>query len=155
MRSYTAVYGARGQNPNFLTEDHWPEPNQSLGWVRDKLEAEQHVLAFAKRYPSMGVSILRFATILGSGLHTFYGRILAKRVGPGLLCYDPLVQFLHPEDALAALEAALAKGPCGIVNVVPRDTLSLLTALHLSEKVTVAVPHPVAYALADLAWNSG
>ncbi len=155
MRSYTAVYGARGQNPNFLTEDRRPDPNPSLGWVRDKLEAEQHALAFAKRYPSMGVTILRFATILGSGLHTFYSRILAKRVVPVVFGYDPLVQLLHPEDALAALEAALAKGPCGIVNVVPRDALSLLTALHLAEKVTVAVPHPVAYALADLAWNSG
>lgn len=155
VRSFTAVYGARGQNPNFLTEDRRPEPDPSLGWVRDKLEAEQHALAFAKRYPTMGVTILRFATLLGSGLHTFYSRILAKRVVPVVFGYDPLIQFLHPEDAIAAVEAALAKGPCGIVNVVPRDALSLRTALHLAEKVTVPVPHPAAYALADLAWNSG
>ena len=155
VRSFTAVYGARGQNPNFLTEDRRPEPNSSLAWVRDKLEAEQHALAFAKRYPSLGVTILRFATILGSGLHTFYSRVLAKRVVPVVLGYDPLVQLLHPEDALAAVEAALAKGPSGIVNVVPRDALSLRTMLHLAEKVTVPVPHPAAYALADLAWNAG
>ena len=51
MRSFTAVYGARGQNPNFLTEDQPLQPNPALAWVRDKLEAEQHAAAFARRYP--------------------------------------------------------------------------------------------------------
>jgi len=155
MRSFTALYGARGQNPNFLTEDRRPDWSPSLAWARDKLEAEQHALSFARRYPSMGVTILRFATLLGAGVHTFYSRILAKRVVPVVFGYDPLVQFLHPEDAIDAVEAALAKGPSGMVNVVPRDAISLLTALHLAEKVTVAVPHAVAYALAELSWASG
>jgi len=155
MRSFTAVYGARGQNPNFLTEDRRPEPNPSLGWVRDKLEAEEHALSFARRYPAMGLTILRFAPLLGAGIHTFYSRIFAKRVVPVVFGYDPLVQFLHPDDALDAVDAALANGPNGVVNVVPSDTISLLTALHLAEKLTVAVPHPLAYALSELLWSSG
>jgi UDP-glucose 4-epimerase len=76
-------------------------------------------------------------------------------VVPVVLGYDPLVQLLHPEDALRAVDAALAKGPCGIVNVTPRRTISLLTALHLSDKLTVAVPHVVAYPVAELWWGSG
>jgi len=155
MRSFTAVYGARGQNPNFLSEDQRPAPNSSLGWVRDKLEAEQHALSFAKRYPAMGLTILRFAPLLGAGVHTFYSRIFAKRVVPVVFGYDPLVQLLHPDDALDAVNAALAKGPSGLVNVVPSDTISVLNALHLAEKLTVAVPHPLAYALSDLMWASG
>jgi UDP-glucose 4-epimerase len=155
MRSFTAVYGARGQNPNFLSEDRRPDPNPSLAWVRDKLEAEQHALSFAKRYPAMGLTILRFAPLLGAGVHTFYSRIFAKRVVPIVFGYDPLVQLLHPDDALDAVDAALANGPSGIVNVVPSDTISMLNALHLAEKLTVAVPHPLAYALSDLLWASG
>ena len=155
VRSFTAVYGARGGNPNFLSEDHRPEPNPSLHWVRDKLEAEQHALSFAKRYPAMGLTILRFAPLLGAGVHTFYSRIFAKRVVPVVFGYDPLVQLLHPDDALDAVDAALAHGPSGIVNVVPADTISVLNALHLAEKLTVAVPHPLAYALSDLLWASG
>src|SRR4029453_12186275 len=50
---------------------------------------------------------------------------------------------------------SLRHGPSGIVNVVPRDALSLLTALHVAEKVTVPVPHPVAYAASDLLWGAG
>ncbi len=155
MRSFTAVYGARGQNPNFLTEERRPDANVSLGWVRDKLEAEEHVFFFSRRYPSLGVTILRFATLMGPGIHTYYTRIFSKRVVPVVLGYDPLLQLLHPEDAVEATAKALAKGPSGIVNVVPRDTIPLLTALHLADKLTVAVPHPVAYPLAEVWWGSG
>jgi UDP-glucose 4-epimerase len=155
VRSFTAVYGAQGQSPNFLREDHRPDHRSRLAWVRDKVEAEEHAFSFSRRYPSLGVTVLRFATLLGPGVHTFYTRIFSKRVVPVVLGYDPLIQFLHPDDALDALEAALAKGPCGVVNVVPKTTTTLLTALHLSDKLTVAVPHLVAYPLADLWWASG
>ena len=56
LRSFTAVYGARGQNPNFLTEDLPLQPSPGLAWVRDKLEAEQHAASFARRYPQMAVT---------------------------------------------------------------------------------------------------
>jgi UDP-glucose 4-epimerase len=155
MRSFTAVYGARGQNPSFLTEDRRPQPNPDFAWAVDKLEAEEHLQAYARRYPGLGVTILRFAPLLGPGVNTFYTRLFSKRVVSVVLGYDPLLQLLDPDDALAAVDLAVARGPCGVVNVVPRTTLSLLTALHLAEKVTVPVPHSLAYALADLGWSLG
>jgi UDP-glucose 4-epimerase len=155
IRSFTAVYGARGRNPNFLTEEHQPDRGSRLAWVRDKVEAEEHAFSFSKRYPSLGVSVMRFATLFGAGVHTFYTRVFSKRVVPVLLGFDPLIQLLHPDDALDAVDATLKKGPCGVVNVVPRDTLTLLTALHLSDKLTVPVPHVVAYPTADVWWGTG
>jgi UDP-glucose 4-epimerase len=155
LRSFTAVYGARGHNPNFLTEERRPDSQARLSWVRDKAEAEDHAFSFSRRYPDLGVTVLRFATLLGPGVHTFYTRIFSKRVVPVVLGYDPLMQFLHPDDALEAVDAALAKGPSGVVNVVPNATISLLTALHLSDKLTVAVPHVAAYPLSELWWGSG
>jgi UDP-glucose 4-epimerase len=155
LRSYTAVYGARGQNPNFLTEERRPDTGARLAWVRDKLEAEEHAFSFARRYPGLGVSVLRFATLIGPGVHTFYTRIFSKRVVPVVLGYDPLVQLLHPDDALDAVVAALEHGPAGVVNVVPSSTITLLTALHLADKLTIAVPHVVAYPVAEMWWGSG
>jgi len=155
VRSFTAVYGARGQNPGLLTEERRPDAEARLAWVRDKLEAEQHAFSFSRRYPGLGVTVLRFATLLGPGVHTHYTRILSKRLVPVVLGYDPLVQLLHPDDALAAAGLALEAEPLGVVNVVPRSALTLLTALHLADKVTLPVPHPAAYPLADLAWSAG
>ncbi len=155
LRSFTAVYGAGGQNPNFVTEDRRPDGHARLAWVRDKVEAEEHAFSFSRRYPTLGVTVLRFAVLLGPGVHTFYTRVFSKRVVPVVLGYDPLVQLLHPDDALDATLRALDKGPSGVVNVVPRSTLPLLTMLHLADKLTVAVPHVAAYPLAEMWWAAG
>jgi UDP-glucose 4-epimerase len=155
VRSFTAVYGAHGQNPNFLSEEHRPRAEQKLYWVRDKLEAEQHALSYAKRYPRMTVTLLRFAPLLGPGVHSFYARYFERRVVSLLLGYDPLVQLLHPDDALLALDAALRARRPGIFNVVPRDAISLRTAVHLADKVVLSLPHSLAYAAAELAWAAG
>ena len=154
MRSFTAVYGARGQNPNFIREDHKLQP-PALGWARDKVEAEQHAASFAKRYPALKVTVLRLAPLLGPGVHNFYTRILDHRVVPVLMGFDPHFQLLHPEDALLAFEAALAGSPGGAFNIVPRGSVSLATALHLAEKIPVPVPHPLGYAATDLLWATG
>jgi UDP-glucose 4-epimerase len=155
LRSFTTVYGARGDNPNFLTEEHRLQPSPALSWVRDKLEAEQHAAAFARRYPGMSVTVLRFAPLVGPGVHTFYTRIFDHRVVPLLMGYDPLVQLLHPDDAVAAFMAAIDQAPGGAYNVVPSRPIPLLTAYHLAAKIPVFVPHPLAYAGADLLWAAG
>jgi UDP-glucose 4-epimerase len=157
LRSYTAVYGARGQNPNFLTESSPLRPSMSLPWARDKYEADQHVQSFETRYPGIAFVRLRFAPLLGPGVHTFYTSVFDRQVVPVPLGYDPLLQLLHPEDALDALvRAVLREGvPSGPLNITPRATVTLLTALHLSEKVPLPVPHAAAGMACDLLWSAG
>jgi UDP-glucose 4-epimerase len=69
--------------------------------------------------------------------------------------YDPLVQMLHPDDALAGMLAALDRRAEGAFNIVPSRPIPLLAALHLAGKVPVPVPHPVAYPAVDLLWSAG
>jgi UDP-glucose 4-epimerase len=155
MRGYTAVYGADGRNPAYLTEDHPLQPNASLAWARDKREAEGHAASFARRYPAMKIAVLRLAPLFGPGVRTFYTRVFDRRLVPVPMGFDPLVQLLHPDDALDALRLALEREASGAFNVVPSRPLPLLAALHAAAKVAVAVPHPVAYAAADLLWAAG
>jgi UDP-glucose 4-epimerase len=154
MRSFTFLYGARGQNPSLLTES---QPVQAEGpwWVRDKVEAEQHATDYARRYPKLVVTLLRLAPVLGANVDNFYSRLLAKPVVPVVFGYDPLIQLLHPEDAASAFVAALLARPAGPVNVVPRDAVSLKALLHLAGRLTVPVIHPLAHAAADLLWSAG
>jgi UDP-glucose 4-epimerase len=155
VRSFTAVYGALGRNPSFLTEDLPLQANSALPWVRDKLEAEGHAASFARRYPDMVVTVLRLAALFGPGVGTFYTRVFDKRVVPTVMGYDPLVQLLHPDDALEAMVAALGRRAGGAFNVVPRSSIPLAAALHLASKVPVPVPHPVAYAASEALWSAG
>ncbi len=155
MRSFTAVYGARGQNPNFLVESRALPAGAALPWLADKLEAEQHAAQFARRYPALEVCVPRLAPLFGPGVRTFYTRIFDHRVVPVVMGYDPLVQLLHPEDALDALELALERPARGPLNIVPRAAIPLRAALHLAGKLPVPVAHPLAYAGADALWSTG
>jgi len=155
LRSFTAVYGAHGRNPAYLTEDRPLQPNLSLGWARDKLEGEQHAASFARRYPAMKIAVLRFATLFGPGVRTFYTSIFDHRMVPVLMGYDPLIQLLHPDDGLGAFLAAVELRAEGAFNVVPSRPIPLLAALHLAGKVPLPVPHPIAYPAADLLWAAG
>ena len=155
LRSFTAVYGAHGRNPAYLTEDRPLQPNLSLAWARDKLESEQHAASFARRYPAMKITVLRFAPLFGPAVRNFYTKIFDHRLVPVLMGYDPLVQLLHPDDALAAFLAVLDRPAGGAFNVVPTRPIPLLSALHLAAKVPMPVPHPVAYPASDLLWAAG
>ena len=54
LRSFTAVYGARGQNPSFLTEDKRPRRRtRGSAGCATRLEAEEHASSFARRYPGL------------------------------------------------------------------------------------------------------
>ena len=155
LRSFTAVYGALGRHPAYLTEEHGLAADARLGWVRDKVEAEQHAASFARRYPSMKVTVLRFAPLFGPGVRTFYTALFDRRLVPVLMGFDPLVQLLHPSDALGALAAAIDRPVAGAFNIVPLRPIPLLAALHLAGRIPVPVPHPIAYAAVDLLWAAG
>ena len=155
MRSFTFVYGARGQNPALIREDTPLPPRAPLHWLRDKVEAEEHAASFARRFPEMAVRVLRFAPLLGPNVRTFYSRIFDRRLVPTLLGYDPLLQLLHPDDAEEALLLAVFSAARGVFNITPRGVLSLATGVHLSGKVPAPVPHLAAYWAVDALYAAG
>lgn len=150
--SQTILYGASPANPNFLTEDHPLRGRSDSRFLRDKIEAEQVVARFAQRVPATIVTVLRLAPILGPTVHNYLTRYLGRRVVPTLLGFDPLVQFLHEVDALAAFKLAIARDAPGVFNIVGDGVLPLSTVLRLANRVALPVAHPAAYALARALW---
>lgn len=155
MRSFTFVYGARAENPALVRESAHLPARAPLGWLRDKVEAEEHAASFAKRYPEMAVRVLRFAPLLGPYVRTFYTRIFDRRLVPTLMGYDPLLQLLHPDDAEEALVRATFSNARGAFNITPRGVLPLSTGIHLSGKVPAPVPHLAAYLAVDALYGTG
>lgn len=155
MRSFTFVYGARGQNPALIREETPLPSRAALGWLRDKVEAEEHAALFAKRYPEMAVRVLRFAPLLGPYVRNFYTRIFDRRLVPTLMGYDPLLQLLHPGDAEEALVRATFSQARGAFNITPRGVVPLATSIHLSGKVPAPVPHLAAYFAVDALYAAG
>lgn len=154
--STTMVYGARGDNPAFLSEDHPMRADVSDHFVRDYVEAERHCRDFARRHPESKVAVLRFAPLLAPERRDYRIRYLEGPVALTMLGYDPLLQWLHPDDASEALLRTIdAPDAHGVFNVAPDGALPLSSTLLLFGTVSVPLPHGLAYAAAEAAWIAG
>ncbi|MBL8682175.1 MAG: NAD-dependent epimerase/dehydratase family protein [Myxococcales bacterium] len=150
--SQTILYGARPSNPNFLTESHKLEGNRDSRFLVDKIEAEAVVQRFAKQMPQTVVSVLRMAPILGPTVRNYLSRYLGRRLVPTLMGYDPLMQFLHEVDALAALKLATMRDVPGVFNIVGDGVLPLSKVIELAGRTAWPVPAPIARPAASVLW---
>jgi len=148
----TMSYGAHPSNPNFLTEEHPLRAKTSDRWLRDRVEVEHEVKKFSGRHPETIVTVLRPCWLMGPTVNNFVTRFFSRAVVPTLLGYDPLLQFVHEDDALDALHAAVAQDFPGIYNIVGSGVLPLSTLLKLAGKAHLPFLHPVAYPLAETLW---
>lgn len=152
LSSTTDVYGAHPTNPNFLTEKHPARGGAKSRFIRDKIDAENQVLKFGARRPNTVVTILRPCTVLGPHIHNFKTRVAQRPVAFTLMGYDPLMQFVHEDDLLAAFKTVLDDDHPGIFNIVGHGVLPLSKVLQLTGTVAVAVPSSIMYPLTRLMW---
>ncbi len=150
--STTLLYGARPTNPNFLSERHPLRARQDEPFFADKISAEQEATRFAARERGTVVTILRTASILGPTVNNYLTRYLAQKVVPTMMGFDPLLQFLHEVDAIAAFKRAIDRDVAGTFNIVAEGVLPLSTVVKLSGRLGVPIPHPVARPLLQALW---
>lgn len=152
LRSQTALYGAHASNPNFLTENHPVRGLPGTPFLADKIEAEKETRKFAQSAPECCVTILRFAPVLGPTVNSFLTRWLSRRFVPTVLGFDPLLQFVHEMDALAALKLAIARDVPGTFNVVGEGVLPVSTIVKLAGRMSLPLPWRLLQQLTALGW---
>jgi UDP-glucose 4-epimerase len=136
--SDTFVYGALPGNPNFIAEN---APLRGIGpqFVRTRVDVEKQVLEFATDYPECGVCTLRFAPILGPTSDNVRARYFTVGLVPKVMGYDPLLQFIHEDDALRAALLAASTRARGVFNVVGKGVIPLSTGIHMAGKMPLPV----------------
>ena len=152
MWSQTVLYGAMPSNPNFLTEKHALRAPITEPFFADKIEAEAEVSRFAQKVPGAIVTVLRTAPILGPTIHNYVTRYLSRKVVPTMMGFDPLVQFVHEIDAIAAFKLAIDRDHAGVFNIVADGVLPLSTVIKLAGRLAMPVPHPIAQTIGAALW---
>ncbi len=156
--SHTWLYGARPSNPNFLSEDHPLRAPAGEPFFADKIEAEEQVRKLENPGPggdgAARVTILRGATILGPTVRNAFTQYLSRKLVPTMMGFDPLVQFLHEADAVAALHLAVMDDAAGTFNIVSEGVLPLSTAIRLVGRTALPIPPPMAGTIVGLGWVS-
>lgn len=152
--SQTLLYGAHPTNPNFLTERHPLRANIEEPYFADKIAAEKAVSAFGAKAKETVVTILRTAPIVGPTVRNVITRYLSQRATLTLLGFDPLWQFVHEVDAIAAFKLAVDRDVPGVFNIVGEGVLPLSTILRLASRTTVPIAHPFAGPLVGALWGA-
>jgi UDP-glucose 4-epimerase len=140
VRSFTWLYGARATNPAFLSEKHMLRARGTDPFFQDKLAVEEQLLRF--RQPGLGrvVTVLRTAPIIGPSVDNFVTRYLRLSRVPTVLGFDPLWQFLHEADAVAALKLAVDRDVPGVFNLASEGVLPLSMAVRLLGRSRLPLP---------------
>ncbi|HYO97840.1 MAG TPA: NAD-dependent epimerase/dehydratase family protein [Polyangiaceae bacterium] len=152
MWSQTLLYGAHPSNPNFLSERHSLRARRSEPFFLDKIDAEQEVLRFGKPGQGLIATVLRTAPILGPNVDSFLTRYLGRRLVPTVLGFDPLWQFVHEADAVAAFRLAVVRDAPGVFNITGDGVLPLHTVIRLVGRTSVPVPRTMARAVTSALW---
>ena len=123
VKTSTLVYGSSYTDPYWFREETPRGRAASTPVERSLLEIGMLLRDFADDNPSVAVSELRFANVLGSDLSTVFSRMLRMPAVPEVFGFDPRLQFVHEDDVTAALAFAARHEVPGVFNVAgPRTT---------------------------------
>ena len=151
--SSTSVYGAHPDNPDFLTEDHPVRPIPGFLYSEDKLESESRLAEFARRNPSVTVTILRGCPVLGPNSDNFISNAFRKPLLPSITGADPDMQFLHEDDLVNILAACLERRPPGTYNVAGEGTVKWSEMAATMETRILTLPYFAWAGLTSIAWR--
>ena len=87
--------------------------------------------------------MLRYQPAIGRGLDTQVTRYLSLPAVPTYLGFDPRIQFVHSEDGLGALSAAVRRPVRGAVNVASPGTIGLTRMIRLARRPQLPIPGPL------------
>jgi UDP-glucose 4-epimerase len=140
LKSSGLVYGANKADPYFFREDMTRTGPARTNVERSLLEVEAFVRDFADDNPHVGVTLLRFANVLGGDLDTPFAVALRKPVVPEIFGFDPRVQFVHADDVVEALSYATVNDVPGVYNVAGDGNLPWSEVCAIVNKRRIALP---------------
>ncbi len=143
VRGSAAIYGSEPAGPSFFSEEMARSVPLRSSFQRDIGELEAYFENFADRHRDLLCCMLRYQPEIGPELRTPLSRYLSLPVVPTQLGFDPRLQLLHSEDAIAALHRASLNPIRGAVNVAPSGSISLSRAIRIAGGVQLPVPHPL------------
>jgi UDP-glucose 4-epimerase len=143
LLSSANVYGPRPDNAQFLNEDAPLLAAGAFSDMRDLVELDMLVQSFFWKYPEIETVILRPTHILGT-VHNAPSNYLRLKVAPTLLGFDPMLQTVHQDDVVRAIQLSLRPGIRGIFNMAGPQALRLSAILSKLERPTVPIPYTLA-----------
>lgn len=151
LSSYS-VYGPRPDNPQFLPEEAPLLGASSFSSIRDQIEVDMVAQSFFWKRPQTQTVILRPVNILGS-VRNAPSNYLRLNVVPTLMGYDPMVQVIHQNDVVRAIDLALEPDVKGVYNLAGPAPATVSHIIDLAGRSRMPVPHFALRAVLSRMWK--
>ena len=146
------VYGPDPSNNQFLQEDAPLMGGQDFGMIRDLIALDMFCNTFFWRHPEIETVILRPVHIVGR-VNNAASRFLRLERPITIMGFDPMVQVIHAEDVVTAIERALTPGIRGVYNVAGPSPVPLSLLLEKLGRQPVKMPESVVRRLLEAGWS--
>jgi UDP-glucose 4-epimerase len=138
-RSFGEVYAQHHVTTSLIDEDSPLDLDPTAPqWLRDRVEAD--LVVMAAHHGALRVAVLRCAEILAASTDSQLWDYLASRVCLRPAGFDPMINVLSLDDAVAGLSAAARTTATGAFNIPGADTLPLSRAIVESNRAQLPVP---------------
>lgn len=145
LTSSVLAYGAHPDNEVPLHEDSELRATPGLASAEHVVEVERWLAGWRAQHPQVSVAVLRFALLAGPDLDTALTRAFEAPRLPAVRGHRPPLQFLHPDDAVAAIVHAVAAEVDGAYNVCADGWLSYDEVAAVVGRRSLEVPEELAY----------
>ncbi|HKQ68662.1 MAG TPA: NAD-dependent epimerase/dehydratase family protein [Polyangiaceae bacterium] len=152
LLSSANVYGPRPENAQFLTEDAPLLGGAAFSEIRDLVEIDMLAQSFFWKRPETETVILRPVHIVGT-VRNAPSNYLRLPVVPTLLGFDPMMQLIHEDDVVRAIELSLQPGMRGIFNVAGPPPVPLSHVIKAAGRPSLPIPHPLARSMLSPLWR--
>jgi UDP-glucose 4-epimerase len=139
-------YGAVADAALYRGEDEPPMALESFPELADLVAADLFAASALWRFPERTTAVLRLVYTLGPSLHGTLAAFLAGPRVPMIIGFDPLFQFMHEADAVAAIILALERKLRGVYNVAGPQALPLSELIRVTGRAPIRIArvlHPL------------
>lgn len=146
------VYGPDPRNNQFLKEDAPLMGGQKFEAIRGLIALDMFCNASFWRYPEIETVILRPVHIVGR-VNNAPSRYLRLEQPLTLMGFDPMLQLIHAEDVVSAIELSLKPGVRGVFNIAGPSPVPLSMVLRKLGRNPRALPEPILKTMLKTAWS--
>lgn len=149
VASSDCAYGFFAGTPDYLVEDAPIRPTPGFPYAENKAEIENRVAEFAGSHPDCSVVVLRPCMVMGPNADNVTSRSMEGPLIVGFRGCNPVMQFIHEDDAADAFYKALVLPVSGAFNLAADAGIPYRLLAKTLKKPFLALPAWLVYPLVE------
>ena len=153
VASSDCAYGFFENTPDYLTEDAPVRGTPGFPYSENKARVEKMIADFASRVPGCAVVVLRPCMVMGPSVNNTTSRSMKQPLLVGFRGCNPIMQFVHEDDAAEAFYLALKKDVSGAFNLAADEGLRYSELAKTIGRPLVSLPAWLIYPLIQVLYR--